>query len=326
MFKDSSKTSRTTGNYILGINIDSDEVLLVYGSPSGTASETLSFSAPKNESFQTMLSEISTHVDRLLMITQAQWLPLPDVVSVSTCGNFDAKTGLLTSSADFPLWKNEALPSQMQLRLNLPVHVERKADAGLLAELLFGSLSSQEQSVYLSFQPRIRAALFSDGKLYSSVGGISGALGHMQLLSPEFKDLSGFDDLNDIASASGLLKLAKLRQPSHWEDQLTIAGLIEAANSGDPYALEIVDEAAQIFGSQLPSLIHMLRPTNLLVGYPFNLLGDAWLKPMSDAIANSTGLGKSQLPHFSLSSLANRQPELEAIAPAVYALRVLSKH
>ncbi len=326
MFKESNNTSRTTGNYILGINIDSDEVLLVYGSPSGTVSEQLSFSAPKNEIFQTFLSEISTHVDRLLMITQAQWLPLPDVVSVSTCGSYDAKTGLLTSSADFPLWKNEALRSQLQLRLNLPVHIERKADAGLLAELLFGDLSSQEQSIYLTFQPRIRAALFSDGKLYSSAGGVSGALGQMQLKTPTFKDLSGFDNLNDIASGAGLLKLAKLRHPSHWEDQLTIAELIEAANSGDPYALEVVSEAAQFFGEQLQSLIHMLRPTNLIVGYPFNLLGDAWLKPMSDALANSTGLGKNQLPQFSLSTLAKRQPELEALAPAVYALRLSSSH
>lgn len=326
MFKDSNNTSRTTGNYILGINIDSDEILLVYGSPSGTVSEKLSFPSPKDEGFQTFLSETSNHVDRLLMITQAQWLPLPDVVSVSTSGNYDVKTGLLTSSADFPLWKNEALRSQLQLRLNLPVHIERKADAGLLAELLFGALSSQEQSIYLSFQPRIRAALFSDGKLYSSAAGLSGAVGQMQLRIPTFKDSSGFDDLNDIASVSGLLKLAEFRHPNHWEDQLTITELIEAANSGDPYALEIVGEAAQIFGSQLPSLIHMLRPTNLVVGYPFNLLDDAWLKPMSDALANSTGLGKSQLPQLSLSSLAKRQPELEALAPAVYAMRISSNH
>ena len=90
----------------------------------------------------------------------------------------------------------------------------------------------------------------------------------MQLKTPTFKDLSGFDNLNDIASGAGLLKLAKLRHPSHWEDQLTIAELIEAANSGDPYAQEVVSEAAQFFGEQLQSLIadHGLKDKVALSG------------------------------------------------------------
>ena len=322
MFRDQKAASRPAGNAILGVNIDSDRVLLVYGSPSGMISEKLSFPSPRQESFQTMLSEISSHADRLLMITQAQRLPLPDVISVSVCGNYDTQTNILISAADFPLWKSEPLRSQPGLRFNLPVYVESKANAGLLAELLFDSISDQDQNIYLSFHPRIRLAIFSNGKLYTCVGGVSGAIGNQQLTFPPYNGEGQPIYLNDVASAAGLLKLARLRHPNHWDDNATPNDILNCALAQDPYGLEVVAEAAQVFGQQLQTIIHVLRPTNLVVGAPFHMLGDHWLEPMTAAIARSTGLGTGQLPRIFPSSLGSRQPELEALAPAIMALRV----
>lgn len=322
MFRDQKTSNRPAGNYILGINIDGDRVLLVYGSPSGTISEKLSFPSPHQESFQTMLSEISSHADRLLMITQAQRLPLPDVISVSVCGNYDSQTNILTSAADFPLWKSEALRSQLGLRFNLPVYVESKANAGLLAELLFGSISDQDQTIYVSFQPRIRVAIFSNGKLYSSAGGLSGAIGNLQIPGADFDPKVRTVYLNDVASSAGLLKLAQLRHPNHWDDDAVPDDILTCVLSADPYGLEVVAEAAKIFGQQIHTMIHLLRPTNFIVGYPFNLLGEHWLQPMTEAIATSTGLSSAQLPRIFASTLGSRQPELEALAPSIIALRV----
>ncbi len=322
MFRDKKTSSRPPGNYILGFNIDSDRVLIVYGSPTGTISERLSFPSPWQESFQTMLSEISSHADRLLMITQAQRLPLPDVISVSVCGNYDSKTDILTSAVDFPLWKSEALRSQLALRFNLPVYVESKANAGLLAELLFGSISDQDQSIYVSFQPRIRAAIFSNGKLYCSSGGLSGAIGNQQLRDTDFDAEGQKSYLNDVASAAGLLKLARLRHPNHWDDDAVPDDILNCVLSEDPYGLEVVAEAAKIVGQQLQTLIHALRPDNLIIGYPFNLLGEHWLQPMREALVTATGLGRGQLPKIVASALGTRQPELEALAPSIIALRV----
>ncbi len=319
MFRNQKSSNRPAGNFILGINIDSDRVLLVYGSPTGTISERLSFPSPRQENFQTLLSEISSHADRLLMITQAQRLPLPDVISVSVSGNYDTQTNILTSAADFPQWKSEPLRSQLGLRFNLPVYVESKADAGLLAELLFGSVSDQEQTVYVSFQPRIRVAIFGNGKLYSTSGGLSGAIGNVRLR--DFADDDQIVHLNDVASSAGLLKLARLRHPNHWEDEAVPDDIVNCVLSADPYGIEVVEEAARIFGRELQTLIHVLRPTNFVVGYPLNLLGEHWMQPMSEAISNTTGLGSGQLPRIVASALGTRQPELEAIAPAIMAVR-----
>ena len=115
----------TSANSILGLNLDGERLLIVYGSPSGLVHERLSVSIPASRSFQAILKLITTSADRLLMITQAQRLPLPDCVSVSITGNYDPLSGILESSSDFQEWKSEPLKSQLGLRFNLPVFIEQ---------------------------------------------------------------------------------------------------------------------------------------------------------------------------------------------------------
>lgn len=321
MFRNLNGNLQSSGNYILGINIDSERILIVYGSASGMVSEKLTFPAPRNENFQYFLSEVSSQADKLLMITQAQRLPLPDTVSVSVCGNLDNQSNILTSAADFPQWKNESLRSQLSLRFNLPVYVECKAYAGLLAELLFGDLNKRDRVLYINFSPRIRVGILSGGQLYNNAGGNTGALGNCQVRDPRFADSDQFKVLNDFASGSGLLKFAKFLHPAHWEDDLSQQSLIQSALDQDPYAIEVVQEAASLFGRELENLIHVLRPETLITGSPFHLLGDLWLKPMTSSLSLATGLGQGQLPEIISSSLNNRQPELESLAPAIASLR-----
>ncbi len=321
MFRTTNGTQQSSGNHILGINVDSERVLIVYGSPSGMISEKLAFLSPVNESFQYMLSEICSQADKLLMITKAQRLPLPDTVSVSVCGNYDTQTNILTSAADFPQWKNESLRSQLGLRFNLPVYVECKAYAGLMAELLFGDFNNRNRVLYINFSPRIRVSVLTGSQLYNNTSGNTGAFGNVQLRDESLLDKNQFKSLNDLASGKGLVKFAKSLYPQHWDEGLHQQSLIQCALDQDPYALEVVEKAAAIFGRELESLTHVLRPETLIIGWPFHLLGDLWLKPMTDSLSLATGLGQGQLPEIISSGLHNRQPELEALAPAIFSLR-----
>lgn len=311
---------QNTSNYILGINIASERTLIVYGNPSGLVNEWIEFSSPGNLTFPGFLSEISSQVDRLLMITQAQRLPLPDVVSVSVAGNYDPQTGILESSIQFSEWKSEALRSQLGLRLNLPVYAEIKANAGLLAELLFGGHGDLTRAFYLTFSPRIRMSILSDGRLYHNTGPNVGSLGKLRLALNSSPD-EHFQTLDDLASGDGLLRLAELRHPNHWEPGLLIPNFIQSALDQDPYSIEIVEEAARYLGRSLEGLVHVLHPETIIIGYPYHLLGDLWLKPVVEALSQASGLAGSQLPLVVSSKLGNRQPELEALAPAIMSLR-----
>lgn len=312
----------TSANSILGLNLDGERLLIVYGSPSGMVQERLSFSIPENKSFPSILELITTSSDRLLMITKAQHLPLPDCVSVSVNGSYDPLSGSLESSPDFPEWKSEPLKSQLGLRFNLPVFIEQSPNAGLLAEMLFGSSDASGTQMYLSFKSTVRASFSLNGLVYQSPGGSAGDIGKIFISTTPEPRLNRPLTLNDHLSLNGLASQALRSQPSHWDLNTTGIQIIQAASKSDPYAIDLIDQAAKLLGESLAPLIHLLRPRQITIAYPFSLVASDFLPSLRAAAAAASGLGGLELPQFNASQFDHRQPELEALAPAVSAVRL----
>lgn len=312
----------SSANSILGLNLDGERLLIVYGSPSGMVQERLSVNIPAGKSFPAILELITSSADRLLMITQAQHLPLPDCVSVSITGNYDPLSGTLESSPDFPEWKSEPLKSQLRLCFNLPVFIEQRSAAGLLAEMLFGSSDTGGTQAYLSFSPTLRASFSLNGQIYNNFGGSAGAIGKIFVSDVPDPRLNRPLTLNDYASLNGLALQALRLQPSHWDLATMGSQVLQAAAENDPYAIELVEQAAKMLGNHLAPLIHLLRPRQITLAYPVSIVAPNFLPPIRAAVAAATGLGGLELPQIIASQFGHRQPELEALAPAVSALRL----
>lgn len=312
----------TSANSILGLNLDGERLLIVYGSPSGRVKERLTVSIPANKSFPSILELITASADRLLMITQAQRLPLPDCVSVSITGNYDPLSGTLESSPDFPEWKSEPLKSQLGLRFNLPVFIDQRPSAGLLAEMLFGAGDTSGTQMYLSFNPTLRASFTLNGVIYQSAGGSAGAIGKIFVSDDPDPRLNRPLTLNDAVSLNGLAYQALHQQSSHWDLTTTGSQVLQAACEDDPYAIELIEQAAKLLGESLAPLIHLIRPRQITIAYPVSLVAGNFLPPLRTAMAAASGLGGLELPQIIASQLGHRQPELEALAPAVSALRL----
>ena len=311
-----------SANSILGLNLDGERLLIVYGSPSGMVQEKFSVSIPASKSFPAILELITASADRLLMITQAQHLPLPDCVSVSVTGSYDPLSGSLESSPDFPEWKSEPLKSQLGLRFNLPVFVEQRPVAGLVAEMLFSSGDFGGTQMYLGFHPTLRASFSLNGSIYQGPGGSAGDIGKIYTCDTPDPRLNRLLTLNDYLSLNGLASEALRTQPSHWDLNTTGSQVVQAAAEGDPYAIELVEQAAKMLGENLAPLIHLLRPKQITIAYPFSLVAGDFLPPLRSAAAAASGLGGLELPQFRPSQFGHRQPELEALAPSVSALRL----
>jgi len=309
-------------NSILGLNLDGERLLIVYGGLSGMVQERLTVSVPASRSFPAILELITSSADRLLMITQAQRLPLPDCVSVSITGNYDTLSGILESSPEFPEWKSEPLKSQLGLRFNLPVFVEQRPAAGQLAEMLFVPGDTGGTQVYLNFNPTLRVSFTVNGSIYQSPAGSAGAIGKAFVSDIPDPHLNRLLTLNDYVSMDGLALQALRLQPSHWDLTTTGSQVLQAAAEGDPYAIELVEQAAKMLGNHLASLIHLLRPRQITIAYPVSLVAANFLPLLREAAAAATGFGSVELPEFAASQFGNRQPELEALAPAVSAIRL----
>lgn len=314
-------TSLNTSSNILGINLDGERLLVVCGSPTGTIYERLFAPIPPQADFPTVLELIMVQSDRLLTLTKAQHLALPECVSVAISGNVDPETGVLSSAIDFPLWKLEPVRSQIQLRFNLPVALEQKANAGALAEYYFGAGQKTGNLVFITLAPAVRAGILTDGKLYTNSGGTAGQIGNLRLAAEGPAGLARPGTLSGFASAAGMLELARMRFPQHWEADADLFQIIRDAQNGDPFALEVFSEAGTQLGRGLAALTHLLQPDLIVIGFPGCLLEEAFIQPARAALSATTDLAGSALPRIVPSGLCARLLELEAIAPAIHQFR-----
>jgi len=319
------ESSLNGSSNILGINLDGDRLLVVYGSPTGTIYERLSAPIPPQANFPAVLELIMVQADRLLTLTRAQHLTVPERVSVAISGNLDTETGILSSAVDFPAWKQEPVRSQLSLRFNLPVVIEQKANAGALAEYYFGGGQGVRNLVFIGMTPTLRAGILTNGRLYHNSGGTAGQLGSLRLAGDGPAGLGKPGSLTGFASAAGMLELARMRCPQHWEDDADLFQVIRDAQNGDPFAQEIFAEAGTQLGRGLAALAHLLQPDVIIVGFPGCLLEEQLLKPARAALAAATELAESALPKLIPSALCARLPELEAIVPVIHQFRAQNK-
>lgn len=312
-------------SYIIGFKLDAEAVNIVYGSQSGIISERIRFVFDPTQSFQSFLAMVSQHSDKLLNIVQAQHLPLPELASLSVTGSYNAPQGLLVSSRDFPAWKNETIKSQFQLLFNLPIYIEKHAKAGAIAEMLFGAAQESKDFSFLDMGTSLSLANIINGQLQAPSNAHAGAIGRLRLPSLKTHPDDPAPTLNEFCSASGIVAQALRKQAAHWDPETTIYQIINAAQNDDPYAIELLAEAGTILGQSLAPYIHLMRQEMIILGFPLCLAGSLFSEPVFKAAQAATGLGLDEMPKILASPLANRLPELQALAPAIHAVRNQTK-
>lgn len=317
------QTTQTTGysSYILGFNIKAEGVSIVYGNHSGIISEKTRFAVSPDQSFQSFLGQVSQHSDKLLNVIQAQHLPLPDQVSISVAGSYNAQQGILFGSRDFPGWKNEALRSQFQLLFNLPVYIERSAEAGAIAEMLFGSTRDYKDFVFLDLGANISLANVFNAALQRPTSPHAGFIGRAKLLHMKTETDDNIPTLNEISSPAGIVNQALKTQASHWNPEVTIYQIINAIQNDDPYAIELLEKAGSVLGQALAPFIHQIRPECMVIGFPLCLAGELFSDTVFKSAQVVCGLGLEEMPRVIPSALGNRLPELQALAPAILATK-----
>lgn len=318
MLRSTQPRQGSSANNILGINLDGEKLLVVYGSPNGMVYERLAVPTPEDASFAAVVELIMLQADKLLTLTQAQRLPLPDRVSVAISGNLDFESGVVFSAEDFPQWKQEPVRSQLSVRFNLPVTVEQKANAGALAEYYFGAGQKAHDFVFISLDPVVRVGILTTGQLYRNSSGTAGQLGKLPLSEEGPAGFGRPGSLTGFASARGMRELAQMRFPDHWNSDIDLFQMITDANAGDPYAQEVFAEAGAQLGNGLVVLTYLLQPEMIIVGFPGCLLGDVLIKPAQDTLSQAARLDEAQLPKLIPSPLCTRLQALEALAPAVH--------
>jgi predicted NBD/HSP70 family sugar kinase len=108
-----------------------------------------------------------------------------------------------------------------------------------------------------------------------------------------------------------------MRYPKRWPKRPSPYHLVKAANEGESEAQAVLAEAASPLGQALLWLIFAIDPELIVFGHPGDVLGEALLQPLRDAILRYGGAQARQLPRLSLSKLGAKLDDTAALMAVI---------
>lgn len=160
------------------------------------------------------------------------------------------------------------------------VHDVRAAGA---AETRLGAATGFQNTVTVAIGTGVSAAISCDGQLIRA-NGYAGEIGHLRVGGEEVECVcGGVGCLESIASASAIVK--RYRHLSG-DDAVTGADeVIARAESGDPIARRVWDDALDGLAAGLAALVATVAPEVIVIAGGLSGAGDSLLRPLAERIA-----------------------------------------
>ncbi len=196
--------------------------------------------------------------------------------SVGMPGLTDAEKGenysyLLSDQADISL--TEAFEKMLQL----PVVIQNDVNGSSMAEFTHGMAKGKQNALILLMDWGVGLGIIMDGKLRKGACGFSGELGHIPFVENGALCYCGKHGcLETIASGNALSSMAKegillgknsmLNQLSNEElERIEPVVIIQAANKGDQYAIQLLSNIGTYMGKGIAMLIQLFNPELIIL-------------------------------------------------------------
>jgi glucokinase len=244
----------------------------------------------------------------------------PSAVSVSVGGPLDIEAGIIKSPPNLPLWHGIHLKEKLFSRFGLPTFVEHDGNAGALAEFTFGAGRGTKNLIFLTVGTGLGAGIILNGRLYRGSTDSAGEVGHIRIADQGPVVYGRAGSWEGLCSASGLGKLAPMRFPERWPEEISPSEVIESALADMPEACSLIEEMGTWLGRGLSILVDLLNPEMIVIGTLGVVLGEMLLAPARRVLAEEA----LPLPVSSCqivpAQLGDRLGDIAALMAAIMAL------
>ncbi|HEK21237.1 MULTISPECIES: ROK family protein [unclassified Mucilaginibacter] len=169
----------------------------------------------------------------------------------------------------------ESLTRYIERATGITTYIDNDSSLIALAEQKFGIARSQQEVMVINLGWGIGLGMIIDGKIFRGYNGFAGELSHIPLSDDGALCLCGKRGCLE-AEASMLVVAEKAEegikngrvtslQPHHGQSKLMGDALMEAANQGDQFALELLTDAGYKIGKALAILIHIMNPAYIVL-------------------------------------------------------------
>jgi glucokinase len=250
-------------------------------------------------------------------------------------GPLDTKTGTILCPPNLPGWINIPVVKYCEATLGIRCFLQNDANAGAIAEHLFGAGKGFDNIIFLTHGTGMGACFILDGRLYSGTNDMAGEVGHLRLerFGPvgfgKAGSFEGFCSGGGIAHLAQTMAMEKLQQgepvpfcPSLEElPGITAKTVADAAKNGDALARQVLNISGTYLGRALALFIDILNPQRILLGSMYGRCKAFLHDSMMHEIEKEALSFSRSVCEIRECGLGERINDYEAVSIAVYALK-----
>ncbi len=236
-------------------------------------------------------------------------------LGVTIPGLIDIKTGV---SYSYPQFGNKPLSEFFSEHFGLKAVIEHDTKAMAVGEAWFGLARDKSNVLFINIGSGIGLSIIINGELYHGHSGFCGEFGHIQM-DPE-GDLcycGKIGCLENIASGAALVKKSQEligngkssiinNIVSKDISQIKLKTIIDAANQGDLFAIELIEEAGEYLAKGISILIHLFNPEAIIIGGEMADAGNLITDPVRQKLNKYTMMRLKDDTSLLLSELKER--------------------
>ena len=205
----------------------------------------------------------------------------------------DKATGELGGHMIMSAWTGLRPAWELERRTGLPGTIANDANAGALAERLYGVAREARDMVYIRLSAGIGAGLVVDGRLALGSRGLAGEVGH--LLAEPGGRICRCGNRGCLETVASPVAIARLLERS-WGEPVTPLDLPRLLGEGNPGACRAVEDAGEAVGRVLASVVTLVDPELVVVGGDLAAAGEIVLAPIRWSIRkHALSLGTRQV-------------------------------
>jgi glucokinase len=214
-------------------------------------------------------------------------------VGIGNPGYTDRYSGITVGGAfNVPCLHGNSLAAWMGARFGVPARADNDGTCAAAAELAWGAGRGLPNFLLITLGTGIGGGLVLEARVVRGARGFAGEAGHF-CVQPEGLECvcGGRGCLEQYASAGAILRRYQelLRQRGLPVDpDLGPASVVAAAASGEPLALQVVEEAARAIARMFGSVTNLLNLDACLIGGGLSQAGDFLLRLVREAVPGFT--------------------------------------
>jgi glucokinase len=215
-------------------------------------------------------------------------VPLSEIarVGLGTPGSQDIPRGMLIEPPNHPNWHHFPIVECLEKAIGLPVSFANDANAASWGEFWVGTGAKDSSMILLTLGTGVGGGIIIDNRLVVGQNSFGGECGHLIIDSRPDARLcvwgGGRGHLEAYASASAVALRAKEGLMAGNQsilssnvESVTAKRVYEAAESGDAFAMELIDSTADYLALGITAMVHMLDPGLVVLGGAMNFGGHA---------------------------------------------------